>query len=763
MNYQPSAERINWGFGILAVIIASLSVYIITKPIGYLFTISYAEYFLHITPTIDIKTFFTYAFYSSFDFLPLQYVPMEVSQSSKWWNDFTTINSGKLYNIYIYTSYILAAITAVTVAKMSFKKQKNEFVIAGLESIKNTKEAHKYALKILNKACKKTAQGVCIHPGLKGNYSDALFLPVPSETRHFFICGSSGCGKTQILQHMMQSSCADSGVHSPSAYSKIKYLFTGNEIESTCRESDALNIIFDFKSDFTASMKAWMPEGMEPILFAPWDTRSEQWSMHKDMKRFTDPEKLATSLIVSKNQGDPYWTLAARDIMSAVLTALNDQMPGGWGPKELAAVFMSEPLLMQAIADYRPGAGKHISGEGGQTQGVQGALREVSQNLDSLARLWSDKDGISLVDLIKNPKKRKSNTIIISGNLDMPWFYPVCATMLSVIMSTVLTLPDSKKRKVFIYLDELGRLPRIEFLEPFMTAARSKGGRAILGIQDYGKLTEQYGKELSDTIISQCSTKILGKMNGGDTQEFAEKAFGKQVVERLSATSQAGQQSQGAGGDIDSAFGGGGSQSTSWQRDERSVVIGGEFAGLPSSEAMGGPTLFAKIDGVDKILKLWWPYQALPIVDENIIEKDELYTLYDAESSAMTLLEGDDNWLPAGSDSRANRQETEIDIENPKHQEVYEETEEHIEIQGPALSSAEDLIAALEEARDETPGDEMLGEVIEEAVDMTGGLNHLADGLDLLEDAIGSNSNSKSSGQHINDKKRKSKHRSLVA
>ncbi|MBN4073425.1 type IV secretion system DNA-binding domain-containing protein [Mariprofundus ferrooxydans] len=747
-NLIPSTEKREWGAGFIVMALAALIGLMAGKIIGFYAFVFYAENYLNIVWELPFADFAQIVFYSSFDWLPRSMQTQEIYGSSLFFhNTFAAIAEGKLLNIYRYSGWFFAVISAAAVAPFLFKKHSNEIVKHGLEAIKNTKEAHAYAYKKLEKATKKGGEGICIHPGmnvLPWRNPKPLYITPGSETRHFFIAGASGSGKTQVIQHMMQASCSD---------------------------VDALNIIFDFKSDFTASVPDWMPEGMEPLIFAPWDVRSAQWSIASDLRRFTDAEKLAASLIPAKaGSADPYWTDASRDIMSAVLICLSDQLGTAWGARELAAMFMSQPLLLQAIADYRPGAAKHISGEGGQTQGVEGALREAGQNLDSLARLWPMKCGVSLVDFVKYPRKRTTNTIIISGNLDMPFFYPVISSMLSVIMSTALTLPDSKTRKIYIYADELGRLPKIEYLEPAMTAGRSKGLRMILGIQDYGKLTEQYGKELSDTIISQCSTKILGKMNGGETQEFAEKSFGKQEVERLSSTLQAGGgggQST-PGGDLDGAFGVGGNASTSWQRDVRSVVLGGEFAALPSSEDIGGPTLFAKLDGIDKVLKLWWPYQALPIVAENIIEKPNLTTLFDKKGSASALLEGDDDWVPEGSisstdsapissqsgiqkDNNTDDKEANGIQEDAEHEETQSIEDQLFAAQGGDTENSKNSNDSNENDEGEEAGEKMVGDVAGAAIDaITGGVGGdlMAEGLDMLEGALKGNDKKVSSIHH---------------
>lgn len=61
------------------------------------------------------------------------------------------------------------------------------------------------------------------------------------------------------------------------------------------------------------------------------------------------------------------------------------------------------------------------------------------------------------------------------------------------------------KRNIYYVLDEWGNLPRIENMDGMITVSRSRGVRFLLVLQSFSQIASKYGREVSDTIKSNCN------------------------------------------------------------------------------------------------------------------------------------------------------------------------------------------------------------------------------------------------------------------
>ncbi|MGC9059362.1 MAG: type IV secretion system DNA-binding domain-containing protein, partial [Candidatus Aenigmatarchaeota archaeon] len=114
-------------------------------------------------------------------------------------------------------------------------------------------------------------------------------IPVPrgAETRHFFIIGKSGTGKTRLI------------------YSFIDQL----------RDRKEKAIIYDFKGDFISCF--YDPD--LDLIFNPLDKRTVYWCVLREIETFADVDSISMSLIPASTRDDKFWVDAARDVFSSIL------------------------------------------------------------------------------------------------------------------------------------------------------------------------------------------------------------------------------------------------------------------------------------------------------------------------------------------------------------------------------------------------------------------------------------------------------------
>jgi len=490
-----------------------------------------------------------------------------------------------------YFSIFFAVIFAPLFFWLGAQKQSAEKIVKGVQAISDPIEARKSATKLMKKACEKAKPGVFIYPPSKKN-PDGIRIPMGSESLHFFYSGKTGAGKTVSLQWVLRSAVQRPG---------------------------DLVALYDFKGDFTEMFSDKIADGTA-VLLAPWDTRSMRWDINADMHRVTDAGQIAASLIPSDPNAESFWTDSSRDIMTAVLTALRYEVPGGWSFKHLSWLFSNSEALSLAICKYRPNAAIHIKGDSDQSQGVLSSIRTAGSNYDILAKMWGDENdnrGFSLTKWANREAHKKVKMVIISGNPNYDKIYNNCiSSMFSTLLQEISGMKESRNRRIWCFLDELGQLgdAKIESLHKALTVGRSKGLRCVIGIQDVGALQTMYGDKLTETISGQAGT-FFGGLQSGENAKWSSAQFGTQTVERYSQTLQPGNNQSIISGQ---------SASSTWQKNEQPAVSDGEFNALPASETNGGPTLWAKIAGVNnKAFCLHFPYIATPKTGPAVIERTD--------------------------------------------------------------------------------------------------------------------------------------------
>lgn len=109
----------------------------------------------------------------------------------------------------------------------------------------------------------------------------------------------------------------------------------------------------------------------------------------------------------------------------------------------------------------------------------------------------------------------------------------------------MLTVADEKggqlDRRVMIYADEIGTLPKIEGLEMIFSASRSRRISITAIIQSLAQFEKTYGKEGSEIIVDNCQCTLFGSFAPNSrTAEVMSRNLGSQTVLSGSVSKNAG-------------------------------------------------------------------------------------------------------------------------------------------------------------------------------------------------------------------------------
>ncbi len=129
---------------------------------------------------------------------------------------------------------------------------------------------------------------------------------------------------------------------------------------------------------------------------------------------------------------------------------------------------------------------------------------------------------------------RKSAIYLVLPEEDQTKHFLV-SLILQQIYREMLTVADEKggqlDKRVMIYADELGTLPKIEGIEMMFSASRSRKISIVAIIQSLAQFEKTYGKEGAEIIVDNCQCTLFGAFApNSKTAEAMSQNLGKQTV-----------------------------------------------------------------------------------------------------------------------------------------------------------------------------------------------------------------------------------------
>ncbi|MHB8064108.1 MAG: VirD4-like conjugal transfer protein, CD1115 family [Ruminiclostridium sp.] len=113
--------------------------------------------------------------------------------------------------------------------------------------------------------------------------------------------------------------------------------------------------------------------------------------------------------------------------------------------------------------------------------------------------------------------------------------YFMVSLFLQQFYREMLTVADQNggklQKRVMIYADEIGTIPKIESFEMMLSAGRSRRISVVPIIQSFAQLDKNYGKEGSEIITDNCQLTIFGGFApNSETAQVLSKALGSRTV-----------------------------------------------------------------------------------------------------------------------------------------------------------------------------------------------------------------------------------------
>ncbi len=340
-------------------------------------------------------------------------------------------------------------------------------------------------------------------------------------SKHMMLIGGTGCGKTNTFFHLVK------------------------QLKSSMTEDDVM-IIFDTKGDYHSK---FYNSGKDCVLSASSQYKQDActWNIFSEIladgnnASEIEPNiaEIAWGLFsesIEKNNSNPFFPNAARDLFASILTCIVRYAEGreDWISKYLHNAFLKTKLdkmnakaIGELLKDYDDQAAvmSYIgNGENQQGLGVMAEMQSVIRKV--FVGAFAEKGDFSIRNFIRN---KGAKTLFIEYDLSRG------ATLTPIYKLLIdLALKEAMSRKckgnVYLFCDEFKLLPYLQHIEDAVNFGRSLGVKVFAGLQSIDQLYENYGEARGKNIIAGFSSVLSFKANDEDTRNFTSGLYGKNYI-----------------------------------------------------------------------------------------------------------------------------------------------------------------------------------------------------------------------------------------
>lgn len=325
-------------------------------------------------------------------------------------------------------------------------------------------------------------------------------VPVPTslEPRHFLMGGSTGAGKSVAITEMLQ-----------------RIIRRGDRV-----------IVTDPNGEF---LSRFYSSGDR--ILNPFDIRGEGWSLYNEFHSSYDYERYAKSIIppASTPQSEE-WHGYAQLLFSETAKQLLDQ-------RERDTKVLTKWLTQKPPEEL----GALLKGTAAAGLFSSGAEKALASTRFIIARYLSPHQHLKAgkFSLRKWLENEDQSNLFITWREDMAEsLKPLISTWMDILCTTILSLPPDPNRRIWIFIDELASLEKLNSLEDALTKGRKHGLRVVAGLQSTAQLDEIYGRN-KGTVLRSCFRNLLilgGASSDPDTAETFSRSLGERDIERKQNT-----------------------------------------------------------------------------------------------------------------------------------------------------------------------------------------------------------------------------------
>ena len=312
-------------------------------------------------------------------------------------------------------------------------------------------------------------------------------IPVELEPSHFMVAGSTEAGEHLVMPGLLEALQARNDT--------VIVLDSGGSLLANHFREDV---------DF---------------IFNPYDDRCVGWSPMAEMAGAWDAQALARSIIPDEPGQATQSHRDAQNLVASVLRRL-------WEKKRLKLkdfLYYVQVAPLRELTEFLEGTA-HSSALASEE--TFASARAIAHNfLVSYDYLPTLKDSFSIADMIR---AEHSGTFFITyGDDQLAALRFLFACVFDVAARTLLAMESAPSRRVWLILDNLTNIGKVQSLEQFSADAGHAGGCLVIGISSVPQLLDRYGEKSAQTILSNIGTRLVLRCPDADTADYMSEQFGE--------------------------------------------------------------------------------------------------------------------------------------------------------------------------------------------------------------------------------------------
>lgn len=292
-------------------------------------------------------------------------------------------------------------------------------------------------------------------------------------------------------------------------------------------------ILHDAKGDLTAGLPA-----TDFLLISARDKRGWVWAIGRDIHNAQDAAEVAAKFVPAVTTGERIWPDSARLILAGLIETLQDAHGTEWGWEQLYSAVFQTPLQLYSALEHinSPAAFIIEFSENGTINRTSqsilltlwiAALSTIKPQVD-MARAVPPERRFSVDDWL-SPTSKLPKTIVLQHAAD----YPILSTAISSLLIEIVagrilaaSTPNRHSPWLYLILDELPLLKRLDRLTTLLNVGREKGVRCISATQDWEQIINLYGVHDAATLEARFKIKVICQLGISETRDRVIKNFG---------------------------------------------------------------------------------------------------------------------------------------------------------------------------------------------------------------------------------------------
>lgn len=359
-----------------------------------------------------------------------------------------------------------------------------------------------------------TTKAVVRLQGVFNTEKKAFGLTEEVLSKHILLVGGTGSGKTNLFYHIVKQ-------------------LTGKMTK------DDVMLIFDSKGDFYN--KFYTKGDIIIGNSAQYRKASDKWNIYeeiiadgKDYVSVTqNTQEICKSLfsdLVERNSSNPFFPIAARDLLASIIIALirNGVVPDNKDIKEyIDSTSLEELRTLLASHKELASVASYIGGKAGsQAQGVLSEMYSVVR--DVFTGVFAESGDFSMRKFIRQKGGRVAyiEYDLAIGDVLSPIYTLLFDLALKEALGRTAT-----QGNVYLVADELKLLPNLRHLEDGINFGRSLGVKILAGLQSIDQLNANYTNETkAKNAVSGFSSVFAFQQNDFSTREYVSQLMGQNMI-----------------------------------------------------------------------------------------------------------------------------------------------------------------------------------------------------------------------------------------